>query len=274
MKNTKQTDNHPFRTGNHPFRTGPARLPALVTVLLAVLLLTPAEQSGAQTFTLEAETGGLWFSRNDVRIPNEGGTRFDMIDLIGSDFAPYYRLRLNMQILEHHKVRILFAPLTKSGTGIIVQEGPVLFANSEFASGIPLKGTYRFNTYRITYRYTFYDRGPWKLGAGLAGLIRDAKVQLVQDGRSDQDTDLGFVPLVHLFASRTLTDRLWVQLDAETLAGPQGRATDAALTVHYHLRDHLALFTGYRVLEGGADVDQVYNFSWINFLPFGLIWTF
>ena len=242
--------------------------------LAIILFLIPVPHAMAQTVTVEAETGGLWFSRNDVRIPNEGGTRFDMIDLIGSGPAPYYRLRLSVEFLQRHNVRILYAPLTKSGTGRISADGAIIFADSEFSPDLPIKGTYRFNTWRLTYRYTFYDRGPWELGAGLAGLIRDAKVQLQQGGLTDRDTDLGFVPLVHLYASRSLTGRLSVQLDAETLAGPQGRATDAALTLHYRLREHATLYTGYRILEGGADVDQVYNFSWINFVPFGLTWTF
>lgn len=53
--------------------------------LFILLILISASHTRAQTFTLEAETGGLWFSRNDVRIPNEGGTRFDMTELIGKD---------------------------------------------------------------------------------------------------------------------------------------------------------------------------------------------
>ncbi len=242
--------------------------------LITLLILFAASHVRAQTVTVEAETGGLWFSRNDVRIPNEGGTRFDMIDLIGSDLAPYIRIRASVRLFERHTVRILYAPLTKSGTGRLDKDGAIIFADSEFSPDLPITGTYQFNTWRLTYRYTFYDRGPWELGAGLAGLIRDAKVQLEQNGLEDRDTDLGFVPLVHLFASRELTGRLSLQLDAETLAGPQGRATDAALTIHYLLRDKLSLYTGYRILEGGADVDQVYNFSWINFVPFGLTWTF
>ncbi len=241
-----------------------------ILTFAALLLLFANAHVQAQTFTLEAETGGLWFSNNDVRIPNEGGTRSDMIDLIGSDLAPYFRVRASVRFLERHTVRILYAPITKSGTGRLKTAGPIIFADSEFSPNQPIKGTYRFNTWRLTYRFTFYDRGPWELGAGLAGLLRDAKVQLEQDGLEDRDTDLGFVPLVHLFASRALTERLSLRLDAETLAGPQGRATDAALTVHYQLRKSLSLYAGYRILEGGADVDQVYNFAWINFLPFGL----
>ena len=245
-----------------------------LSTLIILLILTAASHTRAQTVTVEAETGGLWFSNNDVRIPNEGGTRFDMTDLIGKDPDIYYRLRLSVQFLERHNIRILFAPITKSGTGRIDTDGAITFADSEFSPDQPIKGTYRFNTWRLTYRYTFYDRGPWELGAGLAGLLRDAKVQLEQNDLTDRDTDLGFVPLVHLYASRTLFHRLSLQLDAETLAGPQGRATDAALTLNYRLFENGTLYIGYRVLEGGADVDLVYNFSWINFLPFGFSWSF
>ncbi len=38
----------------------------------------------------------------------------------------------------------------------------------------------------------------------------------------------------------------------------------------YSLRDRIVLSAGYRLLEGGADVDDVYNFSWINYGAAGL----
>ncbi len=244
----------------------------VLTLLLSVSTVFFPDPVRAREFNVEVEAGGAWFSRNDVRIPNEGGTRFDMIDLIGSDATPYYRVRFNISFSGRHLARILYAPFTKSGTGIFHND--VFFEASTFSGGIPVKGTYRFSTYRFTYRYTFHDSEAWQLGAGVAGLIRDAKVQLQQEDLLEKNTDLGFVPLVHLYARRNLSTALSVRLDAETLAGPQGRATDAALTVHYELPGNLILFTGYRLLEGGADVEQVYNFSWIHFGLLGLAKTF
>jgi hypothetical protein len=221
-----------------------------------------------QDISVEAETGLFWFGRNDVRIPNDGGTDFDMVGLIGAEVAPYYRFRVNLGISDRHTIRFLLAPLAKIGTGTFNE--PVFFEETEFEADTPLDGTYKFNTYRFTYRYTFLDRNNWVLGAGVSGLIRDAKVELVQPDRIDSNTDVGFVPLLHLYAERNIGGSHSLILDAETLAGPQGRATDAALMFNFRLSDSWNLFTGYRLLEGGADVDEVYNFSWINFALFGL----
>jgi hypothetical protein len=240
--------------------------------LAGTFLFIIPDSGYGQDISIDAETGGLWFSRNDVRIPNEEGTDFDMLELIGTNAVPYYRFRLNVIYDNRHTVRLLFAPISKIGTGVFDDE--VFFEETAFEGGVPIDGTYRFNTYRLTYRYTFYDRRNWTLGAGVAGLIRDAKVELMQPDRSDSNTDLGFVPLIHLYAERGLSDRFSLILDAETLAGPQGRATDASLTLNYALSDRLMMNTGYRVLEGGADVDAVYNFAWINFVRIGLTATF
>lgn len=221
----------------------------------------------SQDISFEVEAGGLWFSQNDVRIPNNGGTDFDMLELIGRDAIPYYRLRLNLTYGERHTIRALFAPISKIGTGVFNDD--IFFEETTFEGDVPVDGIYRFNTYRFTYRYTFYNRNNWTFGAGAAGLIRDAKVELTQPDRSDSNSDLGFVPLIHIYAERYFGSAVSLVLDGETLASPQGRATDASLTLNFHLSDNWSLDAGYRVLEGGADVDEVYNFAWINFARIG-----
>lgn len=236
-------------------------------IILATIFSTPTESS-AQEFSLELETGGLWFGNNDVRIPNNGGTKFDMLDLIGSDVVPYLRFRLNAEFGDRHTLRFLAAPIRKIGTGLF--EDPVFFEETNFEAGVATDGLYKFNTYRVTYRYTFYDEERWTLGAGAAALIRDAEVELTQPDRTDSNTDLGFVPLLHLYAEGRFSDRYSMILDIESLAATQGRATDASLTLNYSLSENWTLYTGYRVLEGGADVDEVFNFAWINFGLVGL----
>ncbi|MFN2165245.1 MAG: hypothetical protein ACK2U9_03175, partial [Anaerolineae bacterium] len=48
---------------------------------------TPRSRAG-----LTFETGALWFSRNDVRIPGDTGTKFDMLDLTDSGPEAFARL--------------------------------------------------------------------------------------------------------------------------------------------------------------------------------------
>ncbi|MCC5914225.1 MAG: hypothetical protein JJU46_07590 [Balneolaceae bacterium] len=243
------------------------RLYLPVLILITSFLMIPAEGQ-SQDIMLEAESGALWFSRNDVRIPNDGGTEFDMLGLIGQDAVPYFRLRLNATFGERHTFRALFAPISKVGTGAF--DEPVDFEGSTYEADLATDGVYRFNTYRLTYRYTFLDRENWTLGAGAAALIRDAKVQLTQAGINEENTDLGFVPLIHLYAERRFGDRSSIIFDAETLASTQGRATDVSLTFNHRIGESWGLYGGYRLIEGGADVDEVYNFSWINFASVGV----
>lgn len=221
-------------------------------------------------YSVSIETGLYWFGRNDVRIPNDGGTTFDMLGLISTNAAPYMRMSGSATVAGRHTFRVLYAPLQKIGTGMF--DEPVFFEDTTFEPDTPVEGLYRFNTYRLTYRFTLLDNENWNLGAGLAGLIRDAEVRLSQPGQSASKTDLGFVPLLHVYAERRFGKRFSLAVDAEGLASPmgQGRAFDTAITANLRLMENLKLTAGYRFLEGGADVDEVYNFSWINFGLIGL----
>ena len=68
-----------------------------------------------------------------------------------------------------------------------------------------------------------------------------------------------------LFASYKISDDFRFQFDFEGAGASQGRALDALLSARYNLNDNLELGLGYRTLEGGADSDEVYNFSWSHY---------
>ncbi len=224
----------------------------------------------AQHITTEFETGLFFFGSNEVRIPNEGGTTFDMTDVIKREAAPFIRLRLNVEFGEkkQHVIRALYAPLERTGDGSLKEE--TFFVSNFFQPDAETRGTYRFSTYRLTYRYNFINSDRWTVGAGAAVLVRDAKVELTQSGMTRTDTDLGVVPLLHLLVERKFENAVKVIFDVESLVGPQGRATDAELSLGYGLSERITVKGGYRVIEGGADVGQVYNFAWINFFQGGV----
>ncbi len=62
--------------------------------------------------------------------------------------------------------------------------------------------------------------------------------------------------------------------DGDALAAPQGRAEDVALSVWADLSKSLRLRAGYRLLEGGADNDEVYTFALVNYAFAGLTLSF
>jgi hypothetical protein len=215
-------------------------------------------------FSLELEAGPVWQSSNDVQIPNdETGTRFSLKDLVGTGPWPAGRVYFTWNINQKHGLRLLLAPLSYTETGIF--EDDVLFAGEAYEAGAPTEATYQFNSWRLSYRYKFKDGEKWQLWVGFTAKVRDAKIELRQGETTSKDTDLGFVPLVHFAADYRFAERWHLIADLDALGGGPGRAIDLALKVGYDINDRWSVTAGYRTVEGGADVDSVYNFAWFNY---------
>lgn len=230
---------------------------------LALCCTVLATVSHAGTLDLELESGAVWFSQNDTRIPGDTGTKFDMRDLTGDGPDPYIRLYATYEFNPRHALRLTYAPIEVSGTGQFTKE--VIFADTSFAANTDTAGTYRFNTYRLTYRWTFHETARWRWGFGGAALIRDAEISLEQGGIKATKDDLGVVPLLHLYGAYQLNDAWSAILDIEGAWAPQGRAFDVALKARYDFDSGWYLSAGYRTLEGGADNDEVYTFAWLHY---------
>ncbi|MBU0692210.1 hypothetical protein KKG66_07485 [bacterium] len=248
-----------------------------VILIIAYLLLlidgsaeiALAGDVGGHRFQFELETGPVWQGRNDVQIPNdEKGTRYSLVDLAGKGPYPSFRFYGTWNINSKHGLRLLLAPLSSTETGEF--ERPVDFAEGSFEPYVPTDVTYRFNSWRLTYRYQLYDKSKWSAWIGFTAKIRDAKIQLKQVESTATETDLGFVPLLHLAFEYQLTSRSRLLLDLDALAGGPGRAEDLSVKLSYRLGERLALSGGYRTLEGGADVDRVYNFAWLHYAVISL----
>jgi hypothetical protein len=218
-----------------------------------------------KTFFAQLELGPVWQTRNDVQIPNDqNGTRFSLVDLAGSGPFPAIRLYFTWHISERHHLRLLLAPLSITETGIF--SSPVNFAGQTYGVNQPVEGTYQFNSWRLTYAYQFHQGDQWHWRIGFTAKIRDAIIRLKQGDTSSEKTDLGFVPLLHLHGEFHINDRWWLLLDIDALAGGPGRAEDGTLQVGYNINNQWSLSAGYRTVEGGANVEEVYNFAWFHYL--------
>lgn len=237
------------------------RLYLLALASAACVPLAAADEHRPLTVTLEG--GAASFTRNDVRIPNEGGTRYDMTDLTGEGSDPYARLYVHYAFNDRHSLRLNLAPLQSSGTGEFDQ--PVDFVESTFAADTPTRGSYRFNTYRLTYRWLFHQSEQWDWGFGGALLVRDAKVELTQGELNELDDDLGVVPLLHFYGAYHINSDWSLIMDLEAAGAAQGRAVDLALQARYQLDRHWSIAGGYRILDGGADNDSLYTFARVHY---------
>jgi hypothetical protein len=243
-------------------------------ILVVLLLSMMAGKTDAQAdsrFALELEGGGVWQSRNDVQIPNDrSGTRFSLVDLIGSGPYAAGRLYLTWNISERHGMRLLLAPLSVTDSGVL--ESPVGFEGETFDAGVATDATYKFNSYRITYAYRIHNGPSWRWWLGFTAKIRDAKIEVEQPGTMSRKTDLGFVPLLHIRGEYRFRERWRFRLDLDALAGGPGRAEDLGVNLCYDLSDRLGLSLGYRTVEGGADVDEVYNFAWLHYAVISILY--
>jgi hypothetical protein len=231
--------------------------------LVLVGLAAPALCQGRDRPWLEIEGGAVWQSRNDIRIPNETGTEFSLVDVVGQGPYGVLRAELNLDVAERHGFRLVFAPLSIEDDGQLAE--PVSFAGETFAPDTATDAVFKFSSYRLTYRFRFHDGKTWRFKVGLTGFVRDARVALTQGERFAEDTNVGFVPLLHVDGEARLSERLRLRLDFDGLAASQGRAFDVAAKLGYAVSDRLELTLGYRTIEGGADVEDVYSFAWLHF---------
>jgi hypothetical protein len=232
----------------------------------AIALLLPASAL-AQTprFIVELEGGPVWQSYNDVEVPNDGtATRFALDELAGNGPWPAGRLYLTWNLSERHGLRALAAPFSLTETGVSAE--PIRFAGADYAAGEPVKATYTFNSYRLTYRYRVLGGDRSAAWIGFTAKIRDATIALEQGPTASRKDDVGFVPLLHLAGDLYFASDWRFRFDADGLAGGPGRAIDATLKLGYDIDRNWTASAGYRTLEGGADVEEVYAFAWLHYL--------
>lgn len=235
------------------------------TASIAATLANPALVHATQ-WQLGLETGGLWQTKNNVRIPNDSGTRFALDDISGDGPFAYLRINGSATFAEKHNIRVVYAPLRVEETGTLTRA--VEFAGDTLSPG-DVDATYQFNSHRITYRYRFLQNARWRLMAGITALVRDAEIRLQQNGVSANDTNVGVVPLAH-FAGHYQWSPSWkIRFDLDAAAASQGRAIDTGVFLQRQINPQWALFAGARLLEGGVDNDEVYNFAAFNYAVVG-----
>lgn len=214
-------------------------------------------------FELLLEGSAVYQVRNDVRVPS-GGTTFSYKNLLGSGPKLGGRLTVLFHQSKDQGWRFVYAPLTISGSGKLTQTTE--FNGSTFQAGVETDGSYRFDSYRLSYwRRT---RGDWRFGYTLK--VRDAEVSLRQGSIYERFKNTGLVPLIYLGGERRIDDRSRVLFDFDGLAAPQGRALDLAVFYARTVSSGAEAFVGFRALEGGADNDQTYNSALITYLSAGV----
>ena len=232
---------------------------------VTIILLAGSALAGVEA---DIEASVVFASRNDTRIPGDTGTTLSLVNGLSTSPAPVFRLRLGYRIANRHLITALYAPLQINAQGRL--ERDVQFGGKTFPVGSRALAVYRFNSYRLTYRYSIVWDESLDVAVGFTGKIRDAETSLY-GVEAHRKTNVGFVPLLNVhFAWRPNAGDFGVLVDADALAAPQGRAEDVMLAATWRSREELELRVGYRTVEGGADNDEVYSFAWFHYIVIGL----
>ena len=218
--------------------------------------------------SFDLETGAVGTGYNNVRIPGDQGTLFSLKDDLISKTEIFFRLRANYTIKSRHTLSLLYAPLETVSNGNVPYD--ILFEGVTFPANTDLTGTYKFNSYRFTYRYEIVLKPKFEFGLGFTAKIRDARIALASPALESEKTNVGFVPIINFRMLWKPYEKFGILLEGDALAAPQGRAEDVLIAATYRISDSLGLKAGYRILEGGADNDEVYGFALFNYASFGL----
>jgi len=243
-----------------------------LAALAAIALLPVSAVFAQERVIFDIETGAAMTGYNDIRIPGNTGTLFSLTSDLKSSTAFFYRLRAEVHVAPKHVIAGLAAPLTIDVLGAF--DRPVSFMGETFAPGVPVSAKYVFNSYRLSYRYEFVQTGKWRFGVGATAKIRDAATGLSSGTLSAEKTNVGFVPLVNFALERRFANGVALQVAGDALAAPQGRAEDVFAGVLMPLGRKVWLKAGYRLLEGGADNDEVYTFAAIHYVAVGIVARF
>ena len=226
--------------------------------------------ANAQTF-VNLESGAFFTNINDIRY-GSNGTLFSLKNDFQTPVSPFLRLRIGFLTDEKNHFSILYAPLKIVETGTLAND--ILFDGNNFKANMPIEAVYMFNSYRFTYNRRIINKDNFNFGLGLSAKIRDAGVSLKNSELFKENFNVGFAPLINLIANWDISQKMGVNFFGEGIAASKGRAIDISLSGRYTFSESLQGNFGYRLLEGGANGTDRYNFIQLHFIFASLNYTF
>lgn len=146
----------------------------------------------------------------------------------------------------------------------------ILYDNYVFGKGVNLDTKYKFNTYRIGYRYGLVETNHFSFQLGATLLIRDAAITLSDPGQKAKYTNVGVAPLLSYYLGWQPGSHFTLFSSGDGFAVKAGRAFDIFAGIKYRFNSFLSAYGGYRLLEGGSDGKKVYTMANFNFVSLGI----
>ncbi len=241
---------------------------ALVVVVTSLVSLSAAESwlnrpdDPVQLF-IETEQGLVSVLSHTYQIGSAADT-FDFRTQGGQEILfPFERYALGAELNERHRITFTYQPLNIV-TDVVFQED-VTIDTVPFTSGTPVRMSYGFPFYRITYTYDLLERPSQVLGVGAALQLRNASIKFsTQDGEQLQvSQNLGPVPALSIYSRLELPSGMILSADVTGLYASsaiingadfefEGSILDASLRAGYTMANGSELFGNIRFFGGSA----------------------
>lgn len=244
-------------------------------LLLHFLLLMCIIQANAQSkWQIRLMPQVAFGTKNTVQRPNDAeGTRVYLNNNFNrkhnASFSP--RVELEYSYKRHHAI-LTAAWLGDSFEGVAGED--IFYNHVLFNEGNQIGVNYRFNTYRIGYRYRIVERERFNFELGATLLLRDAYISFEDEWKKTKFDNVGVAPLLSYFLEWKATERLSLLSYGDAFAIKVGRAEDIFAGAKYQFTPLISATAGYRLLEGGSDSDEVYTMSAFHFLSLGIGFDF
>jgi hypothetical protein len=216
---------------------------------------------------INLQGAAVFTAKNDVRIPGDSGTRFSLSDDLKADSEYTGRIEAGYIHNARDYFGIVVAPLSVDSHGRVDRD--ISFAGATFPAGTDLDARFRFDSYRLTWRRKLVARDDVDAWLGLTAKVRDAAITVEGGGQRAEKKNTGFVPLINFLIDWRIAKPWTFRVAGDALGSTQGRAEDVLFAMMYNVSASTTAFAGYRLLEGGADNDEVYTFSLFHYAVAG-----
>lgn len=243
-----------------------------MTFFLTILVSLFFSISGYAEFVSSIQGAGVFPGYNDARLPGNTGSRLSYPEDLDANptFSP--RFEAGFLMGERHYAGFTGSLLTLSAVGTLDRD--ISFDNETFAGGSKVKALYRYDSYRLTYRYDFFMSESLRIGAGITGQIRVAELSLENEsaGSSQEGSfkDTGVLPLVNYRIEWSPSPEWTFYTYGDLIITPSRRVEDVFFGTRYSFNNPLSIIVGYRLLEGGSDSDDVYTYALFHYVVLGL----
>jgi len=239
----------------------------LILLLLAIPVFTPVfSQHGWEIRLMPQAAFG---TKNTLQRPGDQGTRFSLDKEFNRKnegvFSP--RLELEYTVKRHHLIATA-AWLQNRFNGTSPQN--IYYNEVLFGAGTEIDAHYRFDTYRLGYRYRIVDSPALAFELGATVLFRDAVISLRNPEHKSSYSNVGVAPLLSYLLEWQAAERFSLLTYGDAFAVKAGRAEDIFAGIKYSFSPILSGRAGYRFLEGGSDGDRIYTMAAFHYLSFGL----